>query len=160
MTLSALDLGVRAFEWIVCDRMIKNLLVQQDDVGVPALVFRVTLLALGVLDVLAESVKAQPLADVSRDFVVAVQAEAALRGLAEPLVAAEALVFILGVPLDDRARHDKTFQVDSRCGFSHQQCHHSTQDQQYFVLFPHLDLVHKTSVHMHSDDMHHYRDHE
>lgn len=110
VALVTLDLGVPAFEWEVRDRMIKYLLVQQDDDGLPALVFRMTVLALNALDVFAEPVKSQPLADISRNLLVTVQAQASLSGFAEWLVATRTLVFILGVTLNNFTRHDETLQ--------------------------------------------------
>jgi hypothetical protein len=94
--------------------VIKHVPVQRGDVRFPTLVFRVAVLAFGALHFPAQPVKPGTLVCVLCDLLVATQAEIILGGLTEKLVAQRALIFVFGVPGDDRAGHDQAFQFAGR----------------------------------------------
>lgn len=106
--------------------MIKHLFVEQDDVGLSPLVVRVALLTLFSLHFLAEPVIALHFLQVIRHRPVAFQTEAALGSLVERHVATGTLFLILGVPTEEFAGHDETFQFTChrRC-CSHENYHAS-----------------------------------
>lgn len=106
VTTGTLNFKVPRLEFEVGQLVIKKLLVQQNDIGLSSLVFRMTPPALGLFDLLLETMKSFPLIDICRHLFVAVQTKPALGILAERFVAPFALVFVLGVPLNDFAGHD------------------------------------------------------
>src|SRR5207253_4908114 len=105
---------VRAFEAEVGDGMVEDLAIQQHDIDIPALMVRVTVPAFGALHVPAAAMEPAARGQVGGDLVVTVQAEGALSGLVKRLVAARALLLILGVALDERAGHEELLHVDGR----------------------------------------------
>ena len=94
--------------------VIKHVQIQRDDVRFPTLVFSVAVLAFDALHLPAQPMKTGTLVCVLCDLLVATQAEVILGGLAERLVAQRALIFVLGVPGDDRAGHDQALQFAGR----------------------------------------------
>jgi hypothetical protein len=123
MTPFALDLYVAPFKLKVrCYAVIKDLLVEPNDVELPSFMFRMTVLAFGRLDVFAAPVIAETLIDVFCDLFVAIQTQLLLRFFAEKFVTTFAFPFILRMALDDFAGHDDALHVcrSKICGCQHQ----------------------------------------
>lgn len=106
--------------------MIKHLFVEQDDVGLPPLVVRVALLTLFSLHFLAEPVIALHFLQVTRHRPVAFQTEVALGSLAETHVTAGTLSLILGVPTEEFAGHDESFQFTCHCRCCRHESYHAS----------------------------------
>src|SRR5947209_19862871 len=89
-------------------RMIEARLVQADDARLAALVLGMAEVALAVLQ---PAVIAALRAHVGGDFFMAVEAELRLRGAVEAHMAVAAVLFQLGVRLDERSGHDRPLEV-------------------------------------------------
>jgi len=105
----ALDLGVKAKQDIVGERMIERRCVQSDNVRVPALVLGVTV-ATGATGV-QPSMKAGVHGYVPADLFVATQAQIGLLLFLEWNVTLATVRFNISMALDDLAGHDQGLQI-------------------------------------------------
>jgi hypothetical protein len=106
--------------------VVKNFLVEPNDIELPSLVFRMTVLTLVRLYIFAESVKAVPFVDVFSYPLMAIETQFLLRFLIEEFVTAVAFLFVLCMTLNDFAGHDDALHVcrSKICG--HQNEYHGT----------------------------------
>lgn len=111
MAVCAFVFGVLAEQWEVGELVIKIRLVETHDVGITALVVRVAVCTAVLADTLELAMKARRTIDICGDIFVAVEAERTLSAAFESLVAGFTLTFVLGMTLDDLARHDQRFDL-------------------------------------------------
>jgi hypothetical protein len=131
VTPIAFDLFVSALKGKVRCPMIKYFLVQQDDVPIPSLVFSMTVLAWGILDVFASPMKSLPFVNIDGNLFVTFQAKTVLRCFFERLVATGTIVLILDMTFYDFPGHNKTLQSRNCCRFKCRQRYcqdHKAQD--------------------------------
>lgn len=107
----AFDHYVRPFKRKIRYAVVKNLLVEPNDIELPSLVFRMTVLTLVCFYIFAESVKAAPLVDVFGNLLMAIETQFLLRFLVEEFVTAVAFLFILCMTLNDFSGHDDALHV-------------------------------------------------
>ena len=94
---------VPSLQFEIGNRVIERFAVEIDDICVPALVVRVAMPALHFVGRLALAVQSGLFAHVRRDVLVADEAEAVLSRPRERLVAVVAVLFRLGVALNEGA---------------------------------------------------------
>jgi hypothetical protein len=92
------------------ERVIESLAVQLDDVGISPLMICMTMAALRFHCIRLTPVKSPAHLTVCENFFVARKAEPSLRPWRERLVTVAALLLKLGMPGDDRPRHDELFE--------------------------------------------------
>ena len=117
MTTVASRVLVAAVELKIRESVIERLPVELNDVGSPAFVIGMALLALRFRSIVTLSMQAASKLPVLGDVLVAGKAEARLRGFRESFMAVRAVVFELCVAFDERTRHDELLEyVLSRGG--------------------------------------------
>jgi hypothetical protein len=101
---------VRAFEREVGEGVVERLAVELHDVGAATLAIGMAMIA--VLPRGAGLASVQPFSSLAirRDLFVAGEAEPRLRLAGKSLMALGAVLLQLGVPRDQRSRHDQTFK--------------------------------------------------
>jgi hypothetical protein len=107
---------VAALELEIGGGVIEGLTVELHNIGVSTLVVGVTMLAVLVQSVGLAAMKAPTVPAIIGGLLVARDAEAGLRLPGEWLMAAVALLFELGVPGNQRARHHKRLEDVLRSG--------------------------------------------
>lgn len=96
------------------ERVIETTLIEIDDVGVPALVFRMTIGAVPAPGLVVLPMKARSCIDIESDCFVTVEAKCSLLFTFEVLVAVAALGLVLGVPLNELTRHYQRLELCTR----------------------------------------------
>ena len=114
MATAAIYVGMIAFQSKVRVLVIKQLPIQYDDDGIPSLMVCVAVCAIVQPGILEQAVKADDIADIKGDVLMAVQAQRALLVAIECLMAGVAIRLVFSMPCNDRARHDQGFHL-SEC---------------------------------------------
>lgn len=101
----ALDTFMRAVQGIVGLGVIEKFFVEQDDLGITALMVGMARTAGRIANLVGAAMVTLARLDVGIDFLMAVQAKGILGGFAKTLVATGALALFFGVALDELAWH-------------------------------------------------------
>ena len=112
MAFTTLGLDVGSGQLEISQRMIEGTRVQANDIGAPALMFRMACCAAGIQRRRITAVVALPADDIGSDVIMAVQAQGALLVARERHVTLIAIALEVGVTDDDLARHHEFLQVD------------------------------------------------
>lgn len=114
MAVAALVVRVLAEQREVSEFVIKCIRVETDNIRVAALMVGMAAGADGTTGTTILAVKAGFCIDVTGDFFVTVEAQSALLAAFETLVAVGAVFLVLGMRLDNLARHDQCFDLRLR----------------------------------------------
>lgn len=112
MTLPAFNIPVLADKFEIRLIMVKQLLIEFYDIGISALVFRMTILAFFIRHKTAMIAFLMP--DISRNFFMAILAQHCLLRLAKDRVAFFAIFFIFRMRLNHWPRHNKRFKASRK----------------------------------------------
>jgi len=105
VALGAFNSPVSALQGKIRLPVVKGLAVKDNGLVFPSLVLPVAMTALNGLGLFIAAVKTAALFYIKRDLLVAIEAEALLRALAERPMAFSALALVLRMPADNLARH-------------------------------------------------------
>lgn len=107
VALGADDFPVCAFELKVTVPVVEGVRIEQDDIGIPAVVIGVAVSALRLVDGRVFAMKPPLVIDIGGDRFVAGETKVTLRFIVEQIVTAGAVPLKLGVPFDQRSRHNQ-----------------------------------------------------
>lgn len=111
MATIAIGFKVFADQLEVRERVVESCCIQNDHVGIPAFVLRVTFAALLGFRVRVFAVEAGRCLNIGRDRLVAIHAEISLRAFVKHLVTGAALRFYVCVICNHLARHDERLNI-------------------------------------------------
>jgi hypothetical protein len=114
MAIAAIHIGMIAFQSKVRVLVIEQLPIQHNDHGIPSLMVCVAVRAIVLPGILEQAVKADDIADIKSDVLMAIEAQRTLLTAIECLMAGSAICLVFSVPCNDLARHDQGFHL-SEC---------------------------------------------
>ena len=158
MAIGALRFFVRVQQLEIGERVVETALVQNNDLRIPAFMFRVTRFALIDTCFGMKTVEPDGRNDVCCDILVTVHAQLTLFGSVKLLVTRGALRLEICVPKNDIAGHDQALNIlGGRFGNCEKGSHHHSN--RYIFSPTHVSRSFRL-VHMHREHMHRRRNNE
>lgn len=127
-------------QWEVRKRVIENAGIQVYDIGVPALVIRVTAHTLAVFSRREQTVKSAPDLAVIADVLVTCRTERRTRGVGVWRMACRAVIFDVRVTFDNAAWHHQSLE-HLRMGLRHRAYREARQQHRYSPSTDHIEYI-------------------